>query len=181
MYITGRFWGMLLTPPAEKKRFANCKRYVFRFEDIKLNPREELLSLCEAWGIPWSETLMETTQYGKKAEYDNGYKMVSDFDLQPVYNNYEEYLSEYDKLRINLICAPYQKKYGYPYTEPSDFSRRELQEMFLKKFRSEPRLSYHSPKSRLDDRIQLQRKIQSLLWKVRMIEFEEGEQSGGGI
>lgn len=174
------FLDMLLAPPAEKKKYPNCKRYVFRFEDLKLHPREELTRLCKAWKIQWSETLMETTKYGKKAEYDNGYKMVSDFDLQPVYNNYEEYLSEYDRFRISLLCAAYQKKYGYPYAELFDFSRRELQEMFLKKFRSESRLFYHSPKSRLDDRIRLQKKIQGYLWKARMTEFEEGEKSGGG-
>ena len=37
-------------------------------------------------------------------------------------------------MRICLLSSVFQKKYGYPFVSPLDFSRRELQEMFLKEF-----------------------------------------------
>lgn len=144
---------LLKYPDIWKKDTAGLERYEFRFEDIKLRPREELSKLCQAWGIPWSETLMETTQYGKKAGYlfgnpfvrqsaERSSEIISDFDLRPVYDQYETYFSEYDRFRICLANAPWQKKYGYPYVSLSGFTRRELQEMFLKRFRAESMLSF---------------------------------------
>lgn len=41
---------------------------------------------------------------------------------------------EYDRFRLLLIHAPVQKKYGYPYVETDQFTRKVLQEMFLKAF-----------------------------------------------
>lgn len=79
-------------------------RIVLKFEDIKCNPKEELSELCKKLEIPWSDSLMSTTHHdGKTYTYNNGKKDVRDFDLTPVYNNYEEYFSEFDRFRITLI------------------------------------------------------------------------------
>lgn len=121
----------------EQKNYDEVERVVVKFEDLKCNPEKILLDLCEKWGIPWSDSFMETTEDGEKCVYDSGEYVVSDFDLKPVYNTYEKYLSEFDKLRILVMNAPWQKKYGYPYVELTQFSRRELQEMFLKPLRYE--------------------------------------------
>ncbi len=175
-----------------KKDAAACERYEFRFEDIKLHPREELSKLCHVWGIPWSETLMETTQYGQKAGYlfrnpfarqsETGTSgIIADFDLQPVYNQYEAYFSEYDRFRISLANAPYQKKYGYPYVGLSGFTRRELQEMFIKKFRMEAEISFHGVRDELEYRIENQKKIRCMLWELRKIEFMEEDAGSGEI
>lgn len=175
---------LMVYPNNNKKDDMGCERFMFRFEDIKLHPRENLLKICHAWGIPWSETLMETTMYGEKAGYmcngeilhqfDGGHEMISGFDLRPVYNTYEEYFSEYDRFRICLICAPWQKQYGYPYVSLLKFSRRELQKMFLKRFRMESKISFGGAESELNYRIQFQKKIRSLLWELRKTEFKEG-------
>ena len=42
--------------------------------------------------------------------------------------------SPFDKMRICFCKAEYQKKYGYPYDD-TPFSRKELQELYLKKFK----------------------------------------------
>lgn len=150
---------------SEKNR-EDKKREVVRFEDLKLNPRKVLSELCRKWEIPWSETLMETTRYGQKCEYDNGHKKVQDFDLGPVYNNYEEYFSAFDRFRLTLLFSFRQRRYGYPYVEISDFMRRELQEMFLKEFRFEKEISYNGEKGKLDARIRKQEKMREQLWEI---------------
>ena len=72
-----------------------------------------------------------------------------------------------------MICTPWQKKYGYPYVEISGFTRRELQEMFLKEFRFERELSYNGEKERLDAKIQDQVQIRRWLWNARKQELLE--------
>ena len=93
----------------DHRAYVNWEEFQIRFEDIKLHPREELLNICN---IPWSDTMLCTTNRGKPWGYKG---MVYDFDLKPVLNRYEEYLSEFDHFKISLISSPYQKKYGYSY------------------------------------------------------------------
>lgn len=57
-------------------------------------------------------------------------------------------------------------KNGYPYVVVSGYTRRELQEMFLKEFRFEKELSYNGEKGKLDTRIPYQVKIRNQLWNV---------------
>ena len=42
----------------------------------------------------------------------------------------------------------YQKRHGYPYVDVSLFSRKELQEMFLKEFRFMERLYFDTERTR---------------------------------
>lgn len=162
---------MLDYPSIDKKSYEKSERQVLRFEDLKCNPQETLRELCNRWNIEWSDMLMKTTRNGKSVNYDNGIYSINDFDLRPVYNTYEEYFSEFDRFRIMLINAPWQRKYGYPYVEISSFSRRELQEMFLKEFRYEDRMEYNGPKSKLDSDIRLLNEIRIRLRKVKMLEI----------
>ena len=157
-------------PNIRKKDDKGCERYIVQFENLKLHPQETLSKLCQKWGIPWSETLMETTAYGERLSFDNGESQIRDFDPAPVFNNYESYLSEFDRFRLTLICAPYQRKYGYPYVRPSFFTRKELQELFIKEFRFESKLSYNGEKAKLDAKIRTQEKIRLMLWEARMTE-----------
>lgn len=172
----GNIWYVALYHPSIKKRdYKWCKRLVVRFEDLKLYAEEILSDICKKWGIAWSDTIMCTTHNGKKSAYDNGDHLVSDFDLSAVYNTYEKYFSEYDRFRIMLINAPWQRKYGYPYVEVTRFSKRELQEMFSKPFRFEELLEYNGEKAELSFRIKLQNSIRSRLQEARMIEMTSNE------
>ncbi len=156
-----------------EKEYEDSKRLVVRFEDLKCKPREELDRICREWEIPWSDSLMETTTGGKKCFYDNGDKQVHDFDLGPVYNQYEEYFSEFDRFRITLICAPWQRKYGYPFVDINSFSRRDLQEMFLKEFRVTNMIdfskAFKNRKDQVEFLIDLQINIRQSLQNVWML------------
>lgn len=95
---------------------------------------------------------------------------VSGFDLEPVYNTYENFFSEFDRLRLMIIDAPWRKKNGYSYVELNQFARKELQEMFLKKFRFEDpgdATGFYKDQLDLEDRIELQnsfrRRVQEMI------------------
>jgi len=149
------------------KNYEMVERIVVRFEDLKCKPEETLLSICGQLDIPWSHTLMMTTNHGKVSEYDNGEAMVSGFDLEPVYNLYEKYFSAADRLKIMVFEAPWQREYGYPYVELTQFSRKELQEMFLKKFRFQ-NLTAESTDNKAE--INVQKFLRNWLQEVRMQE-----------
>ena len=93
-----------------------------------------LLRQCLLWmnqiGIAWSDNMLQTTAVGKPLAYRGSV----DFDLQAVFNQYADYLSEFDRFRMSIASSPYQKRYGFNYENCLKFSRRELQEMFLKPF-----------------------------------------------
>lgn len=148
-------------------------RLIVQFEELKCHPRETLMRICTEWGIKWSDSFMQVTRRGEKREYYNGEKAISDFDLSPVYNTYEKYFSEYDRLRIMLIHALWQRKYGYPYLETKQFSRRDIQEMFLKAFRFESMVELDEKGLDLSFRMMLQYTIRNQLQKIRMKETAE--------
>ena len=154
----------------EQKWYGVEKRKVVKFEDLKCRPRETLEEICRKWEIEWSDTLMQTTQNGKKEVYYNYMQNVSGFDLEPVYNTYENFFSEFDRLRLMIIDAPWRKKNGYSYVELNQFARKELQEMFLKKFRFEDpgyATGFYKYQLDLEDRIELQnsfrRRVQEMI------------------
>lgn len=157
-------------PSVTKSEYIGVERTVIKFEELKCNPKEKLEELCRKWHIEWSETLMKTTKNGKESNYNNGYCLVNNFDLGPVYNMYEEYFSELDRLRMMIIDAPWQRKYGYPYLNVADFSRRELQELFLKRFRFEKLFEFKSEKEELQYRIGILNIFRRKLWQNRMWE-----------
>lgn len=140
------------------------KEYVVRFEDIKLHPRAELLKFCDEVGIPWVETLMHTTNGGNEWIYEES---ITDFDIKPVFNPYVEFLSEFDRFRLSIISAPYQKKYGYIYEDCLKFSRKELQEMFLKEFRFQNKLQFETDTERTIYYLFVYDFLGNALWKVR--------------
>lgn len=137
---------------------------------MKKYPRKILEAMCNEWGIEWSETLLETTCRGVEDFYDNRVVKVSGFEMQPVYNTYEEYFSEFDRMRLMIMNAPWQKKYGYPYVEALQFTRKELQEMFSKKFRFEYLMEL-SEKDELYFKIESQKVMRSRLRRLRMLEI----------
>lgn len=111
-------------------QYSYWTEYKMRFEDIKLYPKQKLTEICNRLGIAWSDTMLKTTDAGKPL----GYRGNVDFDLKAVFNKREDYLSEFDRFRISIAGSPYQKKYGYSYYNCLKFSRKELQELFLKPF-----------------------------------------------
>lgn len=127
-------WGFIFgLGEIEMGKQASCREWeeiVIKFENLKKMPREMLTNLCEQLHISFGESLLQSTIHGDTAFY----RGITGFDLKPVYNLYEEYFTSFDRMRICLLTSAFQKKYGYPFMSLLDFSRRELQEMFLKEF-----------------------------------------------
>lgn len=158
-------------PTIEKKEYQWGQRQIVKFEDIKCNPKDTLTNICDKFGIQWDDSLMLTTCNGEKHFYSNGDRIVCDFDLSPVFNMNEKIFSEFDRFRIMLINSPWQRKYGYPCMRVSQFQRRQLQKMFLKKFRFEEMIDFYSKKMERDFKIGWYTRIRMNLQKVRMIEL----------
>ncbi len=151
----------------DKKEYDGVERLTVRFEDLKCEPKRVLAEVCKRLEIPWSESLMKTTCHGRKDAWFNAERMVSDFDLGPVYDTYEKYFTELDRLRIMIFNGPWQKKYGYPYMELIQFSRRELQELFLKSYYVEDITGSY----KIDETgVRMQKKIRNWLQELRMYE-----------
>lgn len=170
MSLYNFFIGLWDYPPTEKRIYKDCRRLVIKFEELKCSPTEVLPEICNKMGIMWSDTLLRTTRHGKPSSYNNGHFMINDFDLRPVYDLYEEYFSEFDRFRIMLMDAPWQIKYGYTYVKLTDFSYKELQEIFLKEFRFEKFLQFNGENAKLNYRIALQKMLKNKLQKVKMLE-----------
>lgn len=134
-----------------------------RFEDIKLHPRQELSKICDRFGIPWSDVMLRTTDEGEPWDFDG----VIDFDIKPVFNKYEEYMSEVDRFRISLLSSAYQKMYGYTYESCMKFSRKVLWELLLKKFRFQEKLQFENEKDMATYYLQTYERMRWDLWKAR--------------
>lgn len=147
----------------ESLQYKHWQEFKIRFEDLKLHPKTELLRICNKLGIAWSDTMLRTTAMGKAQDYLG----TRDFDLKPVFHQYEEYLSEFDRLRILILSAPYQKMYGYPYVDCRMFSRKELWKMFLKEFRFQSQVQYVNKKERISYNMAMHSRFRRQLWKVR--------------
>lgn len=133
--------------------------YKMRFEDIKIKPREKLGEICDRLGIMWSDNMLHTTTVGRPLTYRGSV----DFDLKAVFNQYADYLSEFDRFRVAIASSPYQKRYGFSYEDCLKFSRRELQEMFLKTFLFEEKKIF----GRGRENTEIYEWIEWQLWNVR--------------
>ncbi len=151
----------------EKKNYEGCMRMTIKFEDLKCNSKEVLLRICEEWGIDWSDNLLETTLHGQKEYVGN----ITGFDLTPVYRMHEKYFSPFDYFRITVVAAPYQKKYGYPYTSCLAFSRVQLRDMFMKEFRFEKYLDFEDDLEKKKFRQRMQKLLGRWLWQARREEI----------
>lgn len=139
------------------------KALKMRFEDLKIHPEQELSRICEATGVPWSDTMLHTTLNGSEWGWDR----VKDFDLKPVFNKYEEYFSEFDRFRLAIICSAYQKKYGYVYENCMEFTRVELWEMFLKEFRFQLKLQFADETEKASYFLDVYEILRQQLWNAR--------------
>lgn len=151
---------MLSSPSIDKREYANGNRLVMKFEEIKCNPKEMSMKICCFLGIRWDDTMMVITRLGEELVVDHLDGKIRGFDLQPVYNTYEKFFSEFDRFRMVLINAPWQRKYGYPYVEVSQFTKRELAEMFSKEFRFAKLMLDQDRSIRLEIQVDIKNKLQ---------------------
>lgn len=157
------YWHMIDEAEPRRESYDGYQRAVVKFEDIKCKPEETLESLCQMFEIQWSDTFLQTTAHGRESSY-NG---TTGYDIRPVYDTYERYFSGYDRMRLVLLLSEWQAEYDYPCVDILEFSRRELQEMFVKDFRFEEMYQFHDETDRLKYKMQkmnwMQRQIQKLI------------------
>ena len=143
----------------EYQFWTECK---MRFEDVKTKPVEKLTEICEIMDIEWSDNMLHTTNFGKPMSFSKGGGSI-DFDLKPVFNKYEDLFTEFDRFRISIASSPYQKRYGYTYDNCLRFTRREIQEMFLKPFLFDEKTMFEEPENDID----LYEWMRWQLWNIR--------------
>lgn len=149
-------------PNSEKVKYPGWKRIVLKFENLKLNSEKELQLFCTKTGIRWTNRLLDNKlMYGDK----------NIFNKAPVYRTWEKYFSSFDRFRLSLIAGLWQKEYGYPFVSSLEFSRRELQEMFKKKFRFEEDLKFANDETEFLYFQGRHKKISESLWIVRRKEI----------
>ena len=125
------------------------KRAIVRFEDLKLNSKATLISLCKYFDITWDDSLLETTSNGANYQYHLANTKTKGFDTKPVYKLYEEYLSFFDKYRIEMIKSKYYEPYGYKpkYYDENYHSLIDILKMFEMPFKFE---KYHNLQSQIN-------------------------------
>lgn len=146
-------------------------RLELKFEDVMRRPKEELKALCRTLSIRWTDKLLQDLcNDGDTIDSEDSGRLISS-DLKPVYNRYEEYFSALDRLRIILVNAPWQKKYGYDWISPGEFTRKELQELIRKEFRFEKLFQFDSDRDQRKCRAMIQRVWNQSLQEVRRLEM----------
>lgn len=140
--------------------YSYWSEYKLRFEDIKVNPKNELMKVCKLMDISWSDSMLRTTKMGQPYEYRGS----ADYDLKAVFTEYAEYLSVFDRFRISIASSPYQKRYGYAYYDCTKFSRRELRDMFLMPFLFEEKNIFADELRNMDS---IYEWVNWQLWRVR--------------
>ncbi len=159
-----RFWTCVENESTHPGYESPCwQELTVRFEDLKLAPAKTIGYLCEKIGIQWSGTLLQTTRRGRA----NVYYSTTGFDVRPVYDSYEEFLSTFDRFRVAVVNGYEQKKYGYPYLETTEFSRKELQAMYLKEFRFEAQAVFRDEEEKFQYKRRFYRRLSALLWENR--------------
>lgn len=103
----------------ERQRGYQTIRY--RFEDLKLYPKIILEQLCDCMGIPWNDSLLETTFCGKPSIFTNKGEVVEGFSLKPIWYPYEEYFDAFDLFRLDILFRERSKAYGYSYVLPEKY------------------------------------------------------------
>ena len=128
---------------------ANVK--VIRFEDLKLQSKETMAMLCDVLGIPYNNSLEETTVNGALAYftyYDEQGKQhfitgndASSVKPRPMDNLF----SLWDIVRLELVFSKFKQAYGYD-VDVVDFdtlSESARKEIFQAEFRFAPVIQQH--------------------------------------
>lgn len=114
---------------------------VIRFEDLKLEPKATLESLCDFFDLPWSDMLLKVTCNGRDFSMSGDITSVGikGFDTRPVYNRHERVISEYDYYRLSLLISDVYAHWGYKIVnkDRERLSNTEILELFKKSFRYE--------------------------------------------
>lgn len=157
---------VILEKPAEwEEEKCNWEYLEIKFEELKCNPNDVMEQIGDRVGNSFADVLIDTIFTGM-TNYNDIYQI-----MKPVYDTYEEFLSQFDKMRIALFTSDWQKKRGYPHMDFEDFTRKELQEMYLREFRFEKELRFCNEEAYLMYKRGRQRWLRQKFMDLRMEAF----------
>lgn len=124
----------------QKDEYDNVQ--VIRFEDLKLQPKKTMKSLCKWLQIPYMDILKDTTLNGIKIYFptytESGVKYITGNDTTAVaQKDFSEVLTLWDEARLNIICSKFKKAYGYECEVPDfmEYSMEWLEGLLKENFR----------------------------------------------
>jgi len=124
--VGGRISSMLLqinSPP-----FKTQSSVAVRLEDIKLDPRDTMLNLCNYLGIPESSSLYESTMQGLKWWGDPSSTLYGrtqsndSYSDDPIKKNLGELFSETDQMILQTLFYPLSARFGYVDEDQKSFT-----------------------------------------------------------
>lgn len=129
----------------------------YRFEDLKLYPKTILNGICEKFGIPWNDSLLEASFLGKDVVYTSHGEKTETFAKKQVWYTYEEYFDSFDRLRLEILFNRINQAYMYSHTEYYKYPvhNEELVEWFNIPFKFEKYICFKNAKDKSDFRLRL--------------------------
>lgn len=129
----------------------------YKFEDLKLYPKEILNAICNKMQIPWNDSLLTASFLGKEVVYTSHGEKTETFAKKQVWYTYEEYFDSFDRLRLEILFKRVNEAYSYPHTEYTKYPVQDakLLEWFDIPFKFEKFICFSNDKERTDFRMKL--------------------------
>ena len=105
------------------------KWYMYRFEDLKLHPKETLMAICEVLNVPYDEKMLNEEAPAKNVD-----GIVKGFDTQPLHRNVDFALSKFDQMRLQIYFDVILRHFNYPTFDFEECPMNEQEFFFLLKF-----------------------------------------------
>ncbi|OQX19090.1 MAG: hypothetical protein BWK76_05515 [Desulfobulbaceae bacterium A2] len=106
--------GILLKGCPVLPEYAQRSRAV-RLEDVKRRPRATLQALCQWLGIPWHDTLLNSTCDGlPHPGMLTPTGQVQGFATTALEKKHRDILTAFDRLRLGILLHPKRRAWGYP-------------------------------------------------------------------
>ena len=121
-----------------------------RLEDLHANPKKTLNAICGWLGIPWHESLMESTFNGIKYWNVAGSIQTSGFNQDITAEAFKSFISPFDRWRLELLFHDRFSAFGY-YGKRSRILRKLAQWVTFPLFASPLRMeliSFWQPSNR---------------------------------
>lgn len=110
---------------------------VIRFEDLKYRSKNTLAALCEWMDIAYADSMSQTTLNGYEIYFpihtSEGIRYITGNDTSAVgKTDFSEVLTQWDEVRLNILCSKFKRAFGYPCEVPEfDSFSKEFQDELL--------------------------------------------------
>ena len=96
-----------------------------RMEDLHQTPKKTMKNICHWLDLPWNEVLLESTINGKQWWNEKGGLQISGFNTAIPSQTFENYVSNFDNLRLYIMHGRKCSAWGYetPWWSHNIFSK----------------------------------------------------------